>query len=327
MSLPESGARDCQRCGTAVDPLANFCPQCGNRIGDDRFCPSCGEPFGSGDEFCSDCGHARPTPASDRGSVEPSHGETRAAFRRRVRDHIETGWELKNDQGDQVTLVDRGIGSFPIHVLLLLVGGGVWNLIYGWYHYSVRAEKRFLSAGDGRQVHPPGAETAADSTAAEADQTTDAASYVIGGIIAFVGLFLLLATINGDGTLMLGGSGLVLTLGGLSILPPVNRRLNRRLARRHGLTKFGRQKTVDHRIVHPTEGHNEPCVVCGQHSRSGLLRRRRDETLVAGVPLFAHRLDHNFYCERCATEDLFGSGVDLDAAVDEEAEVSTAEQN
>lgn len=321
MQSPESGSQDCQHCGTAVDSLANFCPQCGTRVGDDRFCPSCGEPFGSDDEFCSDCGHARPNPASDRGSVEPRHGETHAAFRQRVRDHIEAGWELKNDQGDQVTLVDRGIGSIPIHVLLLLVGGGIWNLIYGWYHYSVRAETRFLSAGDSRQTHPPGVETAAQTDSDTNDTLTTVTSYLLGGFLSVISLFLFELAIDGR-SLIVGIFALWFALGGLVYFPP----FKRRLARRHSLTKFGRQKTVDHRIVYPHEEYNEPCVVCGKHSQSGLLRRRRDETLVAGVPLFAHRLDHNFYCKRCASEDLLGGGVDADTTA-EEAQMSTAELN
>jgi RNA polymerase subunit RPABC4/transcription elongation factor Spt4 len=321
MNPPESEPQDCQHCGTAVDPLANFCPQCGNRVGDDSFCSSCGELFGSGDEFCSECGHPRPNTANESDPVDPRHGETDEAFRKRVRDHLEAGWELKSDNGDQVTLADRGIGSIPVHILLLLVGGGVWNLIYGWYHYSALAEYRYLSVGDGRQPQPPGAP--ADSTTAEADTTNAVLSYLAGGVVGFLAIWFLFATASGSLTLLFGVLGLVFLLGGLAVLPPVRRRL----ARRHAITKFGRQKTVDHRISYPHEEHDELCVVCNKRDRSGLLRRRRDETVVGGVPLVTHSLEHNFYCRRCAAEDFSGGDIDLNAVVDEEAEMSTAELN
>jgi len=316
MSTPESGRRDCQQCGAAVDPAANFCSQCGTRVEADSFCSNCGEAFDPGEEFCSHCGEARST--ADR-----QQSESREAFRRRVRDHIEAGWELKTDRGNRVTLVDRAIGSIPIHILLLFVTSGVGNLIYGWYHYSKLADYRYLSVGDGRQPRPPRSSAPADSTVAEVDDTVDIASYIIGGFTALIGLFFLLATASGSGfgAPLFATIGLVFALGGLGILPPVNRRL----ARRHGLTKFGRLKAVDHRVVYPHEGYDEPCVVCGSRGRSGVLRRRRDETVVAGVPLRTHERDHNFYCEQCATEDLFG-GATLDSG-DGEAELSTAETN
>jgi len=315
MNTPESGPQDCQHCGTVVDPLANFCPQCGARKKDGRLCRGCGEPVGSSDGYCSHCGYRQ----SDPTSKTRSHGETRAAFQRRVRDHIEAGWELKDDHGDLVTLVDREIGSIPIHILLVFLTSGVGNLLYGWYHYSKLADYRYLSIGDGRQPHPPGAKPPADSTAA-AERTTGITAASIGGITALVGLFFLLSTLNSAGTVLISAIGLVLLIGGIGILPPVRRRL----ARRHPITTFGRHKSVDHRLVHPTEGYTDPCVVCGNRGRSGLLRRRRNETVVAGVPLLTHSLNHNFYCERCAGEDRFGGRGDPDA-VDEDIEVSTAD--
>jgi len=314
MSTPESGRRDCQQCGATVDPAANFCSQCGTRVEADRFCSNCGEAFDPDEEFCSHCGGARSS--TDRGQ-----GESREAFRRRVRDHIEAGWELKTDRGDGVTLVDREIGSIPIHILLLFVTSGVGNLIYGWYHYSKLADYRYLSIGDGRQPRPPGTGSASHNTAADADTTNAMLSYLAGGLVGFMAIWFLFIGAVGTPTPVLGVLGVLFALAGLSILPPVRRRL----ARRHSLTKFGREKTVDHRVVYPHEGYDEPCVVCGKRGRSGVLRRRRDETVLAGVPLRTHERDHNIYCEQCATEDLFG-GVDLDAA-DEEAELSAAETN
>lgn len=314
MSTPEPGRRDCQQCGAIVDPTANFCSQCGTRVETDRFCSNCGEAFGDGEEFCSHCG-------GTRSSTDRQQGETREVFRRRVRDHIEAGWELKTDRGNQVTLVDREIGSIPIHILLLFVTSGVGNLIYGWYHYSKLADYRYLSVGDGRQPRPPGTGSASNNRATGSDTTNAVLSYLSGGIVGFVAIWFLFVAVSSGATPVFAAIGLAFLLGGLGVLPPVRRRL----ARRHGLTTFGRLKTVDHRVVYPHEGYDEPCVVCGKRGRSGLLRRRRDETVVAGVPLRTHDRDHNFYCERCATDDLFG-GADLDVA-DGDAELSTAETN
>ena len=316
MSTPDSGRRDCQECGAAVGPTANFCSQCGSRVEADRFCSQCGEALGPDEAFCAHCGDAR-------SSADRQQGEGREAFRRRVRDHVEAGWEIKDDRGNRVTLVDRSIGPIPVHILLVFITSGVGNLIYGWYHYSKLADYRYLSVGDGRQPRSPEASAPADSTTTEVDRTVDIASYIIGGITALVGLFFLLATASGGGfgAPLFAALGLVFAIGGLGILPPVKRRL----ARRHGLTKFGRLKTVDHRVVYPREGHDEPCIVCGTRGRSGLLRRRRDETVLAGVPIRTHEEDHNFYCERCATAELDGGGTGVGGV--DEAELSATETN
>jgi len=326
---PESRPTDCHDCGVAVDPTANFCPQCGTAVDGSRaaFCPDCGESFDHDDEFCSHCGHARTAYRSQSASNQSASGqstertETREAFRRRVTDHLEAGWELKEDGGDHVTLVDRDIGSIPLHVLLLFTTSGVGNLLYGWYHYAKQAERRYLSVGDGRQPRPPGTNSASDNTPAGNDTTNATLSYLAGGLVGFLAVWFLFATASGSLTPLFGVLGLVFLLGGLGVLPPVRRRL----ARRHGLTKFGRQKSVDHRVVHPTEGYDDPCIVCGRQGRSGLLRRRRDETVLAGVPLVTHGLDHNYYCEQCATTDLFGGGARVDTAPsnDEKESVST----
>ena len=314
MSTPESGRRDCQQCGASVDPAANFCSQCGRRVEADAFCSQCGEALGPDEAFCSHCGQAR-------SSTSRQQGESREAFRRRVRDHIEAGWELKTDRGDGVTLVDRDVGSIPIHILLLFITSGVGNLIYGWYHYSKLADYRYLSVGDGRQPRPPGAGSASDNTATGSDTANAVLSYLSGGIVGFLAIWFLFIAASSGATPVFGAIGLAFLLGAIAVLPPVKRRLGRR----HGLAKFGRLKTVDHRVVYPHEGYDEPCVVCGIRGPSGLLRRRRDETVAAGVPLRTHDRDHNFYCERCATDDLFGGG-DLETA-DGEVELSTAETN
>ena len=339
MSDSEPNSQDCHSCGAALDPAANFCTQCGTAVGN-TFCPSCGEPFERDDAFCAHCGHPRTasdtgqsSEASDTGqsseasdtdqsseasdtdpSSEATHGETREAFRRRIRDHLEAGWEIDDDNGDHVTLVDRGIGSIPIHILLLFITSGVGNMLYVWYHYVKLAERRYLSIGDGRQPHPPGTPTA-NRSASDVDSSPATSSYALSGLLSLIGILLIVTAVAGSSSLWVGLIGLGLGLGGLGFLPPVKRRLDRR----HDLTEFGRLRTVDHRTIHPSEGYDAPCVICGKQGRSGLLRRRRDETVLAGVPVRTHGLDYNYYCEACAIQDQFG-GPATETAVTDAAE-------
>lgn len=329
MSPSESGPQNCQHCGASVDAAANFCPQCGSPTEGSlaSFCPDCGEAFDSDDEFCSHCGQPRGEDRQSTGSRSTETTETDAAFRRRVTDHLEAGWELKDDHGDHVTLVDRDIGSIPLHVLLLFTTSGVGNLLYGWYHYAKRAERRYLSVGDGRQPRPPGIETVDGSnrsTSGSVDTTLSrAASYLLGGLLVVIGLSVIVAAAGG-GAIWPGLIGLGFALGGVAVLPPVKRTL----ARRHGVTKFGRLKTVDRRAVNPTEGYDDPCVICGKQGRSGLLRRRRDETVLAGIPVVTHGIDDNYYCEQCAATDRgVGEPNSETAKGDGETELSTAGTN
>jgi hypothetical protein len=44
----------CPKCGTAVDPKANYCPNC--RYSFHPTCPQCKLPVGPGDTFCANCG-------------------------------------------------------------------------------------------------------------------------------------------------------------------------------------------------------------------------------------------------------------------------------
>ena len=166
----------CRECGRAVEPDANFCPGCGAGLPDPSepaSCPECGERFDDDDQFCSNCGAARAgaestAAASGQAGAEPTAAasgraggaerspsrsaspprESDRAFRRRVQDHLDAGWEIERDDGDRVVLVDRGIGSVGVHVLLFLTTSGVGNLLYGWWHYSKLAERHRLVRGD-----------------------------------------------------------------------------------------------------------------------------------------------------------------------------------
>jgi len=46
----------CPKCGAAIQPGARFCPECGARLGQDRFCASCGAAVAANARFCPECG-------------------------------------------------------------------------------------------------------------------------------------------------------------------------------------------------------------------------------------------------------------------------------
>lgn len=312
-----SDAHHCQQCGHNVEPSANFCPQCGTAVGA-TYCPDCGEPFAESAAFCSHCGSERPTAATS--AVNSSdQAETYAQFRRRVASYTEAGWDITADHGDRVTVVDRDIGSIGVHVLLLLFTGGFLNIVYGWYQYSKLAETRNLVVGGT-------ATGSAQSEAVGEDQPTTAGSergvmaYVTAGLLWFISLTFLTVAIGG-GSLAAGLLGLLFAAGGTHVLPPVNRRVGRRL----GVTRFGRHKTVDHRIIRPHERCTESCVVCGCSIDQGVVRRRRDETVVAGVPIRTHLLKKNHYCAACAHDEFVDTGLDkIDELADLDTEPATA---
>lgn len=348
--------RECPECEATVRADANFCHRCGATVGDSRpaYCPICGDAFDAADEFCASCGEPRADAAVagesvvDRGSAvdrgsdaaretaadrdtaderedsadrnatrsSPARSgaespavsdETYREFRRRVRQYLDAGWELKRDHGDRVVLVDRDVGSIPIHVALLVFTGGVGNVLYGWYHYSMRAETRHLSADD-RDPEPTTPSPVEDS----GSTLESVSSYLLGALLAAIGMGLVAAGVGTGAGLVPATLGIVILLVGVGVLPPVERRLRRR----HGVTDFGRLRTVDHRVITPAESTEETCVVCGESLDGGLVRRRRDETVLAGVPIRTHALQYNHYCAACARTELLDSGLLEDPADD-----------
>mgnify|MGYP000698833111 CR=1 FL=1 len=315
-SLPSIDA--CRECGRSLPPDANFCPGCGAELrpgSDAAYCTDCGERLAPEDEFCAECGAAQPG-AGGRVTCRPDDegdSEVRRAFRARVRDHLDDGWELTEDRGDRVVLVDRDVGSIPVHVLLLLTTGGVGNLLYGWYHYTEMAETRRLGVSDGPipdgELPEPGGND---------DPLVALSGYLLGGILLLIG-FGIAAVSARQGALPGAVFGAAFALVGLALTPPAERRLGRR----HGLSRFGRIRTVDHRVIRSTERTESPCVVCGESFERGVVRRRRAETVAAGVPIRTHATERNRYCADCAQTELFGesdesdlaaAGSDLDAA-------------
>ena len=308
------GPAACPACGEAVPAGASFCPACGADVGDPAdpsYCAECGERFDDDDRFCSNCGAsraagdaadaARSTGAAGRSSGpgrsparSPTPRESPRAFRRRVQDHLDAGWDVERDDGDRVVLVDRGIGSAGVHILLFIFTSGIGNLLYGWWHYSKLAERRRIVRGDETPVRAP-------SRAEESGWAETATAYALTALLLLIGGWIAFLSLE-SGSPPAALIGLAFALLGAGTAPPVRRRLGRR----HGVTAFGRQKTVDHRIVRPPESVEDPCVVCGESFDRGLVRRRRDETVVAGVPVRTHSVRHNHYCVDCARSEVFG---------------------
>jgi hypothetical protein len=78
----------------------------------------------------------------------------------------------------------------------------------------------------------------------------------------------------------------------------------RRLSRRRDPTTFGRRTTVESRTVAPGESFDGRCTRCGTSVERGAVRRYREETVVAGVPLHTHETGTNAYCLDCALTEF-----------------------
>jgi hypothetical protein len=172
----------------------------------------------------------------------------------------------------------------------------------------------------------------ASSTLVTAADTLSELLYTAGSLLAlFVAV---VATAGGlaagfSGDTVPGGIFLLVGITFLLLGATTTRRGRRRLARRQEPTAFGRQPTVESRTVRPEESFDDRCVRCGASVESGAVRRYREETLVAGVPVYTHETGENAYCLDCALDE-FGVGDDpadtddsaLDALADRELEVS-----
>ena len=102
-------------------------------------------------------------------------------------------------------------------------------------------------------------------------------------------------------------------LAGTGIL--VNPWTRDRLNRLHSPTTVGRARTVDERVVRPEERCTERCTACGDRVEAGLVRRRREEYVLFGVPLVTSSQRFNHYCLDCATAELSGEDA-VEAARD-----------
>lgn len=108
----------------------------------------------------------------------------------------------------------------------------------------------------------------------------------------------------GSSALTLFAAVVSFVLAGTGIL--VNPWTRDRLNRLHPLSTVGRARTVDERVVRPEEGCNERCTACGERVEAGLVRRRREEYVLFGVPLVTRSQEFTHYCLDCATAELSG---------------------
>jgi membrane protein implicated in regulation of membrane protease activity len=128
-----------------------------------------------------------------------------------------------------------------------------------------------------------------------------------------------------------GGIFLAVGITFLLVGTATTRRGRRRLARRLGPTAFGRRPTVESRVVRPEESFDGRCARCDTSVERGAVRRYREETLVAGVPVYTHETGENAYCLDCALDE-FGVGDDpedtdadtLDALAERDPETTEA---
>lgn len=130
-------------------------------------------------------------------------------------------------------------------------------------------------------------------------------------------------------TLFSGAGGLIQTVGTAEMVVPllmlgfafvfisagifVNPRFRRKLDRRNEITQFGRNRTVDSRVLSAAENQRESCVGCGSVLNKGLVRRYREEFVIAGVPVWTTSEGRNFYCPDCAAKQTstYNNAADL----------------
>jgi len=292
----------CSGCGATVTD-AEFCQECGAPLDATlaEECGDCGERFHPDDRFCSTCGALRNPDRQDSPSEDDEEAdEEMEQFRSRIQAHLATGWELEHDYGDSVVLVDRSWGNPLAHVALLLLTGGIGNILYGWYNYAYSADHKRLSA-DETPADPQPVETLDTDT----DEDYGGWGRAIGGVFLLLLGFLFVVSDPLDLTNWV--FGIVTLASGVFVFPPSRRRL----ANRHATMKVGQVRTTNEKIVSAPQ---TPCVVCGRPVERGIRRTFREEVALVGIPLFRTKDGENHYCDSCAMVDpeLDTSGLSIE---------------
>ncbi|WP_135826993.1 zinc ribbon domain-containing protein [Halorussus ruber] len=271
----------------------NFCSQCGESLSPgDAFCSACGAAVGDGATSARSRAASRPggTATSSRAETATSSGRT--GFRRRVEDLAVEGWDVKRDYGNRVVMVNRGIGSIGIHVLLFVTTSGVGNLLYAWYSYSLGADRVELR-DDGTERYSD------DRNAATGGWDLKSAVGVAAGLLlaatfALVGLLLLWVT----SSLVTTGLSLAFLLAALVSVP-----LGTQFAPGfESPTTFGRRRTTDSTVANAP---NKPCTACSRPVGTGVRRTFAERRYVAGIPVRTFEEGENCYCRSCANGDPF----------------------
>lgn len=266
-----------------------------------NFCSQCGVGLRTGDAYCSQCGAVVGGPQTRYGT----HEESRRELDRRVDELLARGWEIDHESDDRTRLVDRGIGSIGIHVLLLLFTGGIGNLLYGWYSYSMNADRIELRAdGTRRLLHR---KENAGTTEADRAAMDWAFSLLVSVSLLFLGVTLLLS----GASVTAAAVGLICLTGAVFVLPPTRRRL----AARRSVDTFGRIRETDERVVEQPE---TPCSSCATPVDRGVERRYGERTYVAGIPFYTRERGRNAYCQDCASGESFDRNETTESATENE---------
>jgi uncharacterized membrane protein YqaE (UPF0057 family) len=275
----------CSNCGSLIEQDINYCTQCG-----------------------AQCRVVSPPDTSEDSGSDSSDSDEEAemrAFRQRVQQHVMSGWEIEHDRGDSVVLVDRGYGSFWIHILIFFftIFSLIPNLIYAWYSYERNVDRKMLQV-DGINTptgsvnatgeNVPAGNVDIDSYHEESDSGSSVVSYIIGSLLLLIGVVSIASAPLSIVSLIFG---LLMLSGAAWAFPPTRRRLKNR----HPVTKFGPLRSTDAKTVSDP---GRPCVICGSPIESGIKRSYREEYVIAGIPLFTTETGENHYCEECNTGDM-----------------------
>lgn len=287
-----------------------FCPNCGNGASPDHdYCIHCGHDLtalkevASG-EYETETGGASSSTQTQRSSITDDNV---SAFRKRVSYLVSSGWEIEYDGHDEVVLVDRGLGSIWVHILLLPFTSGVGNLLYGWYHYSVSPTRVTLRAdGNSYEVVGPQQQQTTETTETETEPRTSPLDLAGAVTLLVIGV---LIGVSGGLSLFTVLFSLAFVLVGLYLLPPVRRRIRDR----HTLTTFGSTETVDERYVEKTD---RPCTSCGARVVDGVIREYEQEYVFGGIPLYTMERGENYYCQSCQHLET-GHGTEASRGVED----------
>jgi hypothetical protein len=291
----------CPHCGTETTADHSYCINCGGDLSalhevtaadhdlPERDGQTDSDRTGSGPSATNRAGSGRR--ATDR--TEGGQTDPRVAFRKRVRYLVGNGWDIEYDAGSEVVLADRGIGSIGVHILLLMFTGGLGNLLYGWYRYSVTPTKVLLRATEtdpGYEVVDPSEGGTAVETDGESTGSLSRFAYGLGSLV--VGILLILTTGFELAPSLFGGLFVLLSF---FLIPPIRRRIENR----HPPTTFGSTESVEERYVTDTD---HPCTVCGDRVEDGLVRDYKREQVFAGIPLYTMENGENHYCAECNSD-------------------------
>ncbi|MCL9818512.1 zinc ribbon domain-containing protein [Natronocalculus amylovorans] len=265
-----------------------------------NYCHQCGSSVQSTAVFCSSCG----TQLVDEPQVEtPSYsGPQRDTFENWIQTYVSEGWEVESRLEDRAVLVDRDIGSIPLHVVLLIFTGGVGNLLYGWYRYSYDTTRIELSEDGTKQL--------LSSTRSHSQSDTDL-STVLGIVVGFILLPFVLMGLFAVASSSATGSFLVLLM--LLLLGGV---LGKELlsasdsgSQKPSLTTFGRSKTVSENAV---DDPTSRCTECGMGVTNGVKRTYSDRFYIAGQAIKTYQEGENIYCRSCIESESSAVSTELD---------------